>query len=74
MLPRGVLREAATSDLDHVRSMFETLSGGMTHHYLQTKGISFERFARALSQARIQELEDEVGYYVDEVNRAKGLI
>ena len=64
LLQRGVLRELATSPLEDVGRKLETVSGGLAGTYLSTNGISVERVALALAQARIRELEDEVSYHI----------
>lgn len=73
ILPRGYVKEYSRKTSDEIwKNLFSTNQNLAA--YLIDRDISWERFARVLSHTRINELEDEVSYFIEEYNRSKELI
>ena len=79
---RGILKELSQSDEDHTRSSLEALTQGTIGYALNDSGKSLDTLRVAISQARIKELENEIGSYLrnmppkkmDENTYLKGLV
>ena len=73
ILQRGLLKEFSRNPPEKVQRGIYNASPLLWDH-LNRRKISLERITRIFTQARNTELEEEVSYFINECNRAKGLI
>ena len=73
ILYRGFLKEFSRNSPEYVQRKIYNANPFLWDH-LSRKNISSEKIVRVLAQSRINELEEEVSYFIDQYNRAKELI
>jgi len=73
ILQRGLLKEFSIDSPGNVQRKLYNATPFLLDS-LNRKDISSEKITRIFAQARINELEEEVSYFIDNYNRAEGLI